>query len=204
MTVLDMGSGLWTRNSWRGGLARSAQALALLALATPRLAAQDDDPAAKAAAVRAAIVYKLAGYLQRATPPKEPPTEFRIGVFGDDDVTKIAARLLDGKLVGTLKVKVVVVTPAMLAKGPVDDRCELLYVAATTRLATAKAIAAQHATRPLPTICELPGFVAAGGSIQMFVEGGSIRFEIAAKTLENQGVRASPQLLKLSRKGPVE
>lgn len=185
--------------------AQPGHALAALALALcPHLGAQDDDGARKAAAVRAAIVYKLAGYLDRQTPRAEEATEYRIGLFGDDAVTKIAASLLDGKLVGKLKVKLVVITAEMLREGPVDARCDLLYIATSTPLADAKKIAELHQKRPLPTICELAGFVAAGGSLQLFVENGSIRFEVATKTLEGQGLHASPQLLKLSRKGPTE
>ena len=65
-----------------------------------------------------------------------------------------------------------------------------------------KKVVQTHADKPVPIVCERPGFAGSGGGVQLFVQDNLIRFEANAEALKKQGVRASPQLLKLSRKGP--
>ena len=55
----------------------------------------------------------------------------------------------------------------------------------------------------MPIVCERPGFARAGGGIQLFCEELELRFEVNVEALRKQQVRASPQLCKLSRKGPT-
>jgi hypothetical protein len=66
-----------------------------------------------------------------------------------------------------------------------------------------KKVVQSHGDKPVPIVCERPGFAGAGGGVQLFVQDNLIRFEINGEALKKQGVRASPQFLKLSRKGPA-
>lgn len=167
------------------------------------------------AVLRAGTVLKLAGYLtpeKPPPPPKEkgketgrerPPPPFRIGLLGQDAVTAAAMATLPGKPVGDAKAVVVEVATLTAIEGHAADACDLLYVAESIDDKVLERVVAMHADKPMPIVCERPGFAAAGGTIQLFVEDKDLRFEVNTDMLRTQGMKASPQLLKLSRKGPT-
>lgn len=158
------------------------------------------------AELRACTVLKLASYLTPETPPprsdpKVPP--YRIGLLGKDDVTVTATRLLPGKVVGGTTASVVTIETLAAIEGKAAQACDLLYVAASIDGKVLERVIAVHADQPMPIVCERPGFVAAGGAVQLFVEDQDLRFEVNVEALKAQGIKASPHLLKLSRKGPI-
>ncbi len=161
------------------------------------------------AVLRAGTVLKLAGYLtpEKSPPHKAPKTDaappFRIGLLGKDAVTAVASATLTGKPVGETKATVVEVPTLTAIEGHAAELCDLLYVADSIDSKVLARVVAMHADKPMPIVCERPGFAAAGGSIQLFVEEKDLRFEINTDALKAAGIKASPQLLKLSRKGPT-
>lgn len=173
-------------------------------VAAPQEAAAAQDPAAaeRAATLRATFLLKMAPYLAPETPPKKPPKTYRIAVVGDDAVTQVAAKLLAGKKVDERPVEIVVVSLADAAAGKGTGDCDLMYLAGNVDAEQLKKVVQSHADKPLPIVCERPGFATGGGAVQLFVQDNLIRFEVNAEALKKQGMRASPQLLKLSRKGP--
>lgn len=175
----------------------------------PALRAQETKPAPqepsaeeRAANLRAMIVLKMAPYLTPETPPKQPAKTYRVVVVGADTVTEAAHKQMAGRKLEERAVEVVAVSPADAAAGKGTTDCDLMYVASTVDAATLQKVLEQHAGKPLPIVCERVGFAAAGGGIQLFVQDNLVRFEVNAEALKKQGMRASPQLLKLSRKGP--
>ncbi|MBL9077899.1 MAG: YfiR family protein [Planctomycetes bacterium] len=155
---------------------------------------------------RAGTVLKLAGYLTPEKPPQRDDHRapvFRIGVLGKDDVTAAAQRLLPGKQVGEATATVVAIETLTAIEGRAAEHCDLLYVAQSIDPKVLARVVARHADKPLPIVCERPGFAATGGSIQLFAEAADVRFEVNADALQRQGIKPSPHLLKLSRKGPV-
>jgi len=135
------------------------------------------------------------------TESKGPP--FRIGLLGKDDVTLVANKILPGKSVGDRKATVVAIDSLAAVEGRAAESCDLLYVAASIDDKVLARVLAMHADRPMPVICERPGFAVAGGTIQLFCEDKDLRFEVNTEALQAQGMKASPHLLKLSRKGPT-
>lgn len=137
-------------------------------------------------------------------PPKPATPTFRIALCGRDDVTAAAARHLPQKRVGAAVVETVEVTAAVAAAPRADEPrpYDLLYLAHDTPPELIRRIVAAHRDDPIPIVCERRGFVAAGGGVQLFVQDNTLRFEINPEALRRQGVRASPQLLKLSREAP--
>lgn len=135
------------------------------------------------------------------TEKKGPP--FRIGLLGMDDVTSVATRILPGKSVGDRKATVVAIDSLAAVEGRAAESCDLLYVAASIDDKVLARVLAMHADKPMPIVCERPGFAAAGGTIQLFCEDKDLRFEVNTEALQAQGMKASPHLLKLSRKGPT-
>ena len=179
-----------------------------LALTTANLAAQDGgkqagDADTRAALLRAMVVLKIAPYLVIET-PATTRKEYRIGVVGSDTVGAAIQKDLPGKKVGDLPVVVVAIDPTVASKGASAHTCDLLWLAKSVDAATQKQILAAHAEHPTTLVSEQAGFVASGGSVQLFVQENSIRFEVNADALKQKGIRASSQLLKLSRKGPKE
>lgn len=179
---------------------------------------QDPDPQERAAVLRAMVILKIAPYLApepkpapRApapTPPKAgeqaPGPTYRIGLCGHDDVSAAAAKHLPQKRVGDAAVATVAV-PAASAAAPRGDEprpYDLLYIAADTPHDVVARIVAAHANEPVPLVCEQRGFAARGGGVQLFVQDNTLRFEVNVDALKQQGVRASPQLLKLSKEAP--
>lgn len=164
--------------------------------------AQDPTAAERAATLRATFVLKMAPYLAPETPPKTPPKSYRIALVGDDAVTQIAAKALAGKKVDDRTVEIVVVPLADAVAGKGTETCDLMYVAANVDAEQLKKLLQSHGDKPVPILSERAGFAAAGGGVQLFVQDNLIRFEVNVEALKKQGMRASPQLLKLSRKGP--
>ncbi|MBX3463246.1 MAG: YfiR family protein [Planctomycetes bacterium] len=157
--------------------------------------------------LRAGTLVQLASHLsperprpQRADAPRPP---YRIGLLGQDDVTAAAQRLLPGRAVGDAKTAVVVVESLTAIEGRAAEACDLLYVAGSIDDKVLARVVAVHAERPMPIVCERPGFAAAGGSVQLFADGADLRFEVNAAALKKQGIKASLHLRKLSRPGPT-
>ncbi len=164
---------------------------------------QDHEAKTRAAILRASIVLKIAGYLSVDAPPSaKPPEKYRIAVVGTDEVAAAITAHLPGKKVGTTPVVVVELRPADAAEGKGLGSYDLIYVAASVDEEQAKKIVAAHSRAPVPLVCERAGLAAAGGTVQLFVQDNGVRFEVNLDALKKQGVRADPQLLKLSKKGP--
>lgn len=140
----------------------------------------------------------------RPEPPKPAPPTYRIALVGSDDVTAAALRHLPQKRVGPAVVETIEVAAAVAAAARGDEPrpYDLLYLAHDTPPELIRRIVAAHRDDPIPIVCERRGFAAAGGGVQLFVQDNTLRFEINPEALRRQGVRASPQLLKLSREAP--
>jgi ribosomal protein L12E/L44/L45/RPP1/RPP2 len=169
--------------------------------------AQDPSPEVRAATLRAMVILKLAPYLTTEQKPAEVDGKrvYRIGIVGSDQVATVAAQALPGKKVDELVVVVVPVSVASASAAADEDHArayDVLYVAGSVSNEVLPKIVAAHGKEPVPLICERPGFAQAGGGIQLFVQDNHLRFEINAEALRKQGVKTSPQLLKLSREGP--
>jgi hypothetical protein len=175
---------------------------------------QEPDPAATAAAVRAAMLHKIAGYVEigdgkTGEPPPAPapapataPKEYRIGIVGSDATAAAALKTLPGKYVRGAKIAVVAVSADDAAAGRAAEQCDLLYIATAVDAKTVAKIVAQQKDKPVALVCAQPGFAAAGGGVQLFVKDGCTRFEVNTEALQRQGLHASSQLLKHSVQGP--
>lgn len=191
----------WRALSW--ALATLLPAAGLTAAPQDGATAQDPAAAERAATLRATFVLKMAPYMAPETAPKTPPKTYRIALVGDDAVTQVAAKALAGKKVDDRAVEIVVVPVADAVAGKGTANCDLMYVAANVDAERLKKVVQSHTDKPVPIVCERAGFAGGGGGVQLFVQDNLIRFEVNAEALKKQGMRASPQLLKLSRKGPA-
>jgi len=179
---------------------------ALATMLVAQSAVQDPESENKAAAVRAAMLAKIASYL--TIDPDSPAAgkarkEYRIGLLGEDKTTAMAQRMLPGKKVGEAIVVLVTISAADALAGRAAEQCDLLYIAAPTDDEALAKVLKLHAEKPMAMLCHRPGFAADGGTVQLFVQDGGTRFEVNSQALRRQHLRASPQLLKHSQAGPV-
>jgi len=80
--------------------------------------------------------------------------------------------------------------------GPVYVACDVLYVHSSfpdwrRLLAEPRA--------PALTVGDVPGFVAAGGMIELVIDNDSVRFDVNLAALRQQRIRLPSQVLKLAR-----
>ena len=158
------------------------------------------NPQARAAAVRAMIILKIAPHL-RFPDAKKSTEPFRIGLVGEDLLANAIQKHLPGKLVGKRKVVVEVIAPDVAKKAEKRTH-DVLYVAKTLTAPKVEKLVKTHERLATVLICERPGFAHGNGDIQLFVAKKKIRFEINQRALKKKKVRANPNLLKLSNKGP--
>ena len=79
---------------------------------------------------------------------------------------------------------------------PEAERCHLLFV---PRGQTRRAAPLIARPAPLVTVGESSDFLQAGGTINLFLEDGRVRFAINQEAAARQGVRFSSHLLRLAR-----
>ena len=85
-----------------------------------------------------------------------------------------------------------------LAEEPSTPDCHLAFIAAS-HLARVRPMLDAVRGRPVLTVSDGAGFAQAGGMIELFVEGGHMRFAINLDAVEQSHVRLSSQLLGLAK-----
>jgi len=79
------------------------------------------------------------------------------------------------------------------------DNCQILYIAASER-GSFRSLGAITLNQAILTISELPGFMQAGGMIELIHKDNKIRFEINLDVAHLNGLDISSDLLKLARR----
>lgn len=181
-----------------GTAIRIASRVALLgvALAFPiGQASAQDSPSALERRVKAAFLYKFAGYVewpagsfQRAD---EPVT---IGVAGDDQLAGEVAQLVAGRSVDGRPLSVRRVTFPEPAGG-----VQILFIARSEAGRMGQLIRALP-SRPMLIVSESDGALDQGSIINLLILDGRVRFEISLDAAEKRGVRLSSRLLALAQR----
>lgn len=169
------------------------------ALALALVQGQDD---AKANAVRVAVLYKITSYITVDVATHKPGPTYRIGLLGDDDTAALARKVLPGKKVGDAAIELVTVSAEDAASGKAATTCDILYIASPIADELLAKVLAAYAALPLPLVCTRPRFCADGGTVQLFVQDGNVKFEVNTEALKKQKLAASAQFLKRSTRGP--
>ena len=173
-------------------LATVGFALCLGAGVAPAAAPADSESAAAERSIKAAFLYKFAGYVQwpegalaRADAP------INIAVLGEDRLADeliplVAGRTVDGHPLTVRKQK----------DDEVPSGIHILFIgrAETARL---RSIAAQ--ARPILIVTESEGALAQGSAINFVVTGGRVRFEISLDAAEKRRLKLSSRLLSVAQ-----
>ena len=155
-------------------------------------AASAEDEATLERRVKAAFVYKFAGYVEwpdsAFTSPAAPIT---IGVLGDDAMVGELTQVVAGRTIDSHPL-----TVRRLRQGESLTGLHVLFVGNSerARLAEARPVRSQ----PLMVISEHDGALDQGSVINFLIVGGRVRFEVGLDNAERRGLKLSSRLLTVA------
>jgi hypothetical protein len=173
----------------KGAPARLLAAMLFLASA---LAQAQSEPVTESS-VKAAFLYKFAGYIDwPASGFSGPGAPFVIGVLRDEAVASALARLVPGRSVAGHPVAVRALKPGEAARG-----VHLLLVGGEDPdPATIRAAEGQGAL----VVTESPRGLAAGSAINFVIADGHVGFEVSMDAAQRSGHRISARMLSVARR----
>lgn len=77
--------------------------------------------------------------------------------------------------------------------------CHMVFVAKSVPPEEQVAVIAQSRSKPVLLVGEFPGFAAQGGTVNFFMSGDTVRFEINREAAKAQGLEIDARLLSLAR-----
>lgn len=173
-----------------------ARALMLVCVAAwaPWSAQAAEDPESLELRVKAAFLYKFAGYVE--WPPKSfasPDTPVTIGVIGAEPLATELTQAVTGRTVNDRPV-----TVRRLKAGESLAGIHVLFVGRAEN-ARLDQLAQSAQPRSILTVSESDGALARGSVINFVLSGGRVRFEIALDSAEKSGLKLSSRLLGVAQ-----
>jgi hypothetical protein len=148
--------------------------------------------------LKAAFVYNFTLFAQWPTNAFVGDDDpFVIGVIGRDPFDGNLEPLVQDKRVAGHLLKVMAISAAD-AVHLASVRAHLLFVA-RSESSRAGSLVEQVRRLPILTISDIPEFAHLGGMIEMYEEGGTLRFAINPASAEQAGLTISSRLLTLAR-----
>jgi TonB family protein len=144
--------------------------------------------------VEAAYLYNFVKLAEWPKPVLPDGAPLVIGVVGgDDNFVEVLTKAVSGKTIGTHSAMV----RHLSATGDLKS-CQLLFFRFSERKRTQEAIASLG-TSSILLVGEDKAFLQQGGSINLLLERGGIRFEVSPDALERANIHLSPQVLALGQ-----
>jgi hypothetical protein len=171
-----------------------AVALSWIAAWTPWSAWAADDSEALELRVKAAFLYKFAGYVE--WPPKSfarPEMPVTIGVIGAESLAAELTQAVTGRTVNDRAVAV-----KRLKAGESLAGVHVLFVGRSEN-ARLDQLAQSAQPRSILTVSESDGALARGSVINFVLTEGRVRFEIALDSAEKSGLKLSSRLLAVAQ-----
>jgi hypothetical protein len=160
----------------------------------PAWAAQADDPETLEYRVKAAFLYKFAGYVEWPEALfAQPNTPVTIGVLGAEPVVAELAQLVTGRTVNNRTI-----TVKRLKAGESLSGIHILFIggAESARLNQLLPLAQPRA---ILTVTESEGALARGSVINFIVADRRVRFEISLGSAEKSKLKLSSRLLAVAQ-----
>jgi len=148
--------------------------------------AQEDD-----SLLKAAFIYQFSKFVYWSNNVK--PNPLILCTLGEDKLIEVINGL-DADIIPNKKV----IVQSVQAKIGINN-CHILYIASSEH-GSFRSLDVISQRKAILTISELPGFVEAGGIIELIYEGNKIRFDINNDAARHKGLEISSSLLKLARK----
>jgi hypothetical protein len=176
----------------RGGrFAVAIIALAATFVAAAEIAAGNGIDVGSDVAVKAAFLYNFAKFVE--WPALPAGAHIVVCVVGDDRIAAALVETVRGQEIGGRALEVL---------RPQDsvtwEACHLLYIAGAETQRSAAGLGAIK-TLPVLTVSDGKGFSEASGIIELYVEGGRMRFAINMDAAERSGLHLSSRLLGLAK-----
>lgn len=168
-------------------LRRMILTMAVAVAMAPAAAAQT----AAAHELQAAFVINFARFT--TWPPMPAGHPLVVCVVGNDRVADALTAAVRGQAIDG---RALVVTPVRVRSA--IDGCQVLFVA-RDEAADMEAVLTSARTRPILTVSDRTGFARGTGIIELFVEGGRMRFSIDAQGAKRAGLQISSRLLGLAK-----
>jgi hypothetical protein len=168
------------------GILRASLALLAGAVTATALAQPATEPA-----VKAAFLYRFAGYVEWPEPVPAPDTPFVIGTLAADEVAAELGRILPGRTVAGRPVVV-----KILKEGESLQGVGMLFIGAAERNPRNAIRAAQQ--QRILVVTE--GSLDAGAAINFVSAENRIGFEVSLDAAERTGHRISSRMLAVARR----
>ena len=175
----------------RGGLGIAIGWVAATLVAAPGIAATLGTDAASSVAVKAAFLYNFAKFAEWPSLPSDAP--IILCIVGDDGIAAALTETVRGQNVGGHALEVW--RPQGVTNWP---NCHLLFVA-DAEIRRSSGGLGEIKTSPILTVSDGKGFSQATGIVELFVEGGRMRFAINVDAAESSGLHLSSRLLGLAK-----
>jgi hypothetical protein len=166
-------------------------ALAATFIAAPAFAGGDGTDVASNVAVKAAFIYNFAKFAEWPALPSGAPLV--VCVVGDDGIADALVETVRGQNIGGHALEV-----RRAKDSPMWRACHLLFIADAETRRSAGALG-EIKTLPVLTVSDGPGFSQTTGIIELYVEGGRMRFAINVDAADRSGLHLSSRLLGLAK-----
>jgi hypothetical protein len=154
----------------------------------------DDAPAQLERSIKAAFVFKFAGFVEwpaEALPPESP---IRIGVMGEEAIVQEIREAASGRTVEGRRV-----LAKRVAVGDTLEGVHILFMRDPAFREMADQIAGLKPD-PMLIVTESSGALERGSIINFAVDDGRVRFDLSLEAAERRGLRLSSRLITVARK----
>jgi hypothetical protein len=160
-------------------------------VASPGIADDRSPQAVPDTSVKAAFLYNFAKFTE--WPALAADASIVACVVGDDGIADALVETVRGQTIAGHALEVLRPQERAVWRG-----CQLLFVAAA-EIRRSTAALDSIKTLPVLTVSDGSGFSQSGGIIELYVDGGRIRFAINVDAAGRSGVRLSSRLLGLAK-----
>jgi len=144
--------------------------------------------------IKAAFLFNFVQFVKwPGTSFPNPDAPFRIGILGDDPFGSALDGTIHGESIDSHRLTV---TRAEKIEDLQD--CQVIFVSRSEESHVSE-ILSQLNSKPILTVSETQGFARAGGTINFYLTGGKVRFEINPQSAQHCGLKISSQLLSLGK-----
>jgi len=183
-----MTSTLRVRGGW-GGVAIIALAATLIA--APGISAGTGADVAPDVAVKAAFLFNFAKFVE--WPALTAGAPLLVCIVGNDRIASAFVETVRGQNISGHTLNVSTLQDSAMWKA-----CHVLFIADGESRRSADGLD-EIKSLPVLTVSDGKGFAAAGGIIELYVEGGRMRFAINLEAADRSGLHLSSRLLGLAK-----
>ena len=173
--------------------AASAVLVVLLLIAVPGFAPGQSGGVTEGT-IKAAYLYKFAGYVQWPDVAPDSTEPITIGVIGANALAEELATVTSGRKVNQRPISV-----RRLEAAQTLDDVEILFIGAQER-GRLPGLLSTTSRMPILTVTELEGALRSGSVINFVVSDQRVRFEISLRAADSSGLKLSSRLLAVAQR----